>query len=53
MRMRRKPWARPELEACDFFVYKPKENKGNLKNTFNNIFRIRMWKRNIYGCTWF
>ena len=36
MRMRRKPWARPELEACDFFVANPKENKGNWKNTFKN-----------------
>ena len=32
MRMRRKPWARPELEACDFFVANgKKESKVNGK----------------------
>ena len=36
MRMRRKPWARPELEACDFFVVNPSEYKGNWKNQFKN-----------------
>lgn len=36
MRMRRKPWARPELEACDFFVANPKDNKGAWKDTFKN-----------------
>ena len=25
MRMRRKPWARPELEACNFFIDNPKD----------------------------
>ncbi len=28
MRIRRKPWARPELAACKFFVDNPGENKG-------------------------
>lgn len=28
MRMRKKPWARPELESCEFFIINPKENKG-------------------------
>ena len=28
MRMRKKPWARPELEACEFFIQKPSEYKG-------------------------
>lgn len=34
MRMRKKPWARPELEACSFFVINPKENKGKWRETF-------------------
>lgn len=36
MRMRRKPWARPELESCDFFIQKPTEFKGRWKEYFNN-----------------
>lgn len=36
MRMRKKPWARPELEACEFFVVKPSENKGKWKSSFKN-----------------
>ncbi|MGL4452020.1 MAG: tRNA (guanosine(46)-N7)-methyltransferase TrmB [Sarcina sp.] len=36
MRMRRKPWARPELEASDLFVIDPKANKGNWKNAFKD-----------------
>lgn len=28
MRIRRKPWARPELELCDFFIDNPIENIG-------------------------
>lgn len=28
MRMRRKPWARPELAACEFFVDAPQEKRG-------------------------
>lgn len=36
MRMRKKPWARPELEECDFFVIKPKEYKGRWKEFFGN-----------------
>lgn len=34
MRMRKKPWARPELESCDFFVISPKEYKGKWKMLF-------------------
>ena len=34
MRMRRKPWARPELEACDFFVNNPTEQRGNWHEWF-------------------
>lgn len=36
MRMRRKPWARPELEACDFFVINPSENKGRWSESFKD-----------------
>ena len=36
MRMRKKPWARPELESCDFFVVNPKEYKGRWKEFFGN-----------------
>lgn len=36
MRMRKKPWARPELETCGFFVVKPSDNKGKWKSTFKN-----------------
>lgn len=36
MRLRKKPWARPELESCDFFVINPKENKGKWKTLFKN-----------------
>ncbi len=35
MRMRRKPWARPELEACNFFIVNPKELKGKWSNSYN------------------
>ena len=34
MRMRRKPWARPELAACDFFVDSPKLNRGKWAECF-------------------
>ena len=34
MRMRRKPWTRPELAACDFFVDSPKLNRGKWAECF-------------------
>ncbi len=34
MRMRRKPWARPELAACPFFVDHPQENRNHWKGWF-------------------
>jgi tRNA (guanine-N7-)-methyltransferase len=34
--MRKKPWARPELEGCDFFVINPKQYKGKWKEFFGN-----------------
>ena len=36
MRMRRKPWARPELEACNFFVTNPNDYKNKWKESFKN-----------------
>lgn len=36
MRMRRKPWARPELESVDFFLTKPSQYKGRWKELFGN-----------------
>ena len=35
MRIRRKPWAVPELEACGFFVKNPVENRGKWKDAFS------------------
>ena len=35
MRMRRKPWARPELEACPFFIKAPSEHKGKWQEAFD------------------
>lgn len=37
MRLRKKPWARPELEECNFFITNPKEYRGKWKNSFNNM----------------
>ena len=34
MRMRRKPWARPELDACPFFIKTPSEHKGKWQEAF-------------------
>lgn len=34
MRMRRKAWARPELDVCNFYVKDPAKNIGNWNNTF-------------------
>lgn len=36
MRMRRKPWARPELESCKFFIQNPSEYKGRWREFFGN-----------------
>ena len=36
MRIRRKPWARPELEKCDFFINDAAEHKGNWASLFKN-----------------
>ncbi len=34
MRIRSKPWAKPELEACDFCINKPEELKGKWQDEF-------------------
>ncbi|SKA87936.1 tRNA (guanine-N(7)-)-methyltransferase [Caloramator quimbayensis] len=36
MRLRHKPWARPELESCRFVVTNPKNFKGRWKDVFKN-----------------
>lgn len=36
MRLRRKPWARPELAACDFYVDDPPSYKGRWREFFDN-----------------
>lgn len=36
MRLRRKPWARPELAACDFYVDDPPQYKGRWHESFGN-----------------
>lgn len=36
MRIRRKPWARPELAACHFFMDDPPQYKGNWQELFGN-----------------
>ncbi len=34
MRMRNKPWARPELEACPYFIKEPEKNRGHWTESF-------------------
>ena len=36
MRIRFKPWARPELEASKFYIDNPEEYKGKWIELFNN-----------------
>lgn len=36
MRMRRKPWARPELAACNYYVSDPSSKKGRWRECFTN-----------------
>lgn len=36
MRIRRKPWARPELESCDFYIKNPDELNGKWRAAFVN-----------------
>ena len=34
MRMRNKPWAKPELEACDYFIKEPQLLKSKWQQQF-------------------
>lgn len=34
MRIRHKPWAKPELEACPFYIHEPQEQKGKWTSLF-------------------
>lgn len=34
MRIRRKPWARPELSACDYFISEPEALRGEWQSRF-------------------
>ena len=36
MRMRKKKWARPELDNCKYFLQEPIINKDNWREFFNN-----------------
>lgn len=36
MRIRTKKWAKPELNACDYFIAEPKEQKGKWQEFFKN-----------------
>ena len=36
MRIRCKPWARPELEACPFFISDPKAHQNHWQEVFGN-----------------
>lgn len=42
MRIRHKPWAKPELESCPFYISDPKENRGKWSMVFNNQKPIRL-----------
>ena len=42
MRMRGKPWARPELAACPFNIAVPAEHRGNWQNIFAEKKPLRM-----------
>lgn len=53
MRIRRKKWAREELDSSKFYIDKPEEFKGRWREKFNNknsllFVELRMWKRKIY-----
>ncbi len=42
MRIRTKPWARPELNACNYFSKNPQENKGKWSEIFGNEREIHL-----------
>ncbi len=54
MRIRYKKWARPELEACKFYIDEPEKLKGKWRKQFANpnnplYLELRLWKRTVYG----
>ena len=42
MRIRKRAWARPELENCKFYIDKPEQNKGKWHKCFKNEQPIHM-----------
>jgi len=42
MRIRYKPWARPELEASKFYIDNPEEYKGKWRNLFENDYPLHI-----------
>lgn len=42
MRIRKRAWARPELEKCEFYIDKPEQNKGKWHECFENKQPIHM-----------
>lgn len=36
MRIRHKPWAKPELEACPFYIHQPQEQIGRWRELFDS-----------------
>ena len=35
MRIRHKPWAKPELEACPFYIHEPAQQKVTVRSEDN------------------
>ena len=46
MRIRYKKWARPELEACDFYIDNPEDYKGK----WNSVFKKKQPLHLELGC---
>lgn len=42
MRIRKRAWARPELEECEFYIDNPEENKGRWKEVFKKVQPIHL-----------
>lgn len=42
MRIRHKPWAKPELESCPFYVCQPKDYRGKWNGLFPNMQPLRL-----------
>ncbi len=53
MRIRYKKWARPELEACTFFIDNPESLRGKWHKAFKKeqpiYMELRLWKRFFYS----